>query len=100
MLSRSFRDQQSNIRVTKLGPNLSPITETDWKLLSLSKMADRSEEGEQNGVNTWVNTQWNSFFTNLEELLSEYVQKKQTNDIVLRESLHVRLENAVQALQN
>ena len=57
---------------------MSPITETDWKLLhvSLSKMADRSEEGEQNGVNTWVNSQWNSFFTDLAELLSEYVQKK------------------------
>ena len=27
-------------------------------------------------------------------------KKKQTNDIVLRESLNVRLENAVQALQN
>ena len=39
-------------------------------------MADRSEEGEQNGVNTWVNSQWNSFFTDLAKLLSEYVQKK------------------------
>ena len=74
---------------------MSPITETDWKLLSLSKMADRSEEGEQNGVNTWVNSQWNSFFTDLEELLSEYVQKKSTNDTVLRESLSIRSENAV-----
>lgn len=44
--------------------------------LYASKMADRSEEGEQNGVNTWVNSQWNSFFTDLAELLSEYVQKK------------------------
>ena len=58
-------------------------------------MADRSEEGEQNGVNTWVNSQWNSFFTDLEELLSEYVQKKSTNDTVLRESLSIRSENAV-----
>lgn len=58
-------------------------------------MADRSEEGEQNGVNTWVNSQWNSFFTDLAKLLSEYVQKKLTNDVVLRESLSIRLENAV-----
>jgi hypothetical protein len=53
----------------------------DWKLLSRSKMADRSDheliEGEQNGVNS----QQNLFFTDLDELLSEYEQNKSTDDI-------------------
>lgn len=39
-------------------------------------MADRIKESEQNGVKTWVNSQWILFFTNLEELLSAYEQKK------------------------
>ena len=75
-LSNHFKDQQTKICINKLGANLPHTSKTDWKLLSWSKMADRIKESEQNGVKTWVNSQWILFFTNLEELLSAYEQKK------------------------
>ena len=40
------------------------------------------------------------FFTDLDELLSEYEQDRSTNDIAIVENLTIRLENAVRALQN
>ena len=40
------------------------------------------------------------FFTNLEELFCEYEQHQSASDISLKENLTIRLENAVQALQN
>ena len=40
------------------------------------------------------------FFTDLEELLCEYEQHQSASDISLKENLNIRLENAVQALQN
>ena len=63
-------------------------------------MADRIKESEQNGVKTWVNSQWILFFTNLEELLSAYEQKKFNKWHCFKESLSISLESAVQALQN
>ena len=39
-------------------------------------------------------------FTDLDELMSEYKQHQSMNDNVITESLTIRLENAVQALQN
>ena len=40
------------------------------------------------------------FFTDLEELFCEYEQHQSASDISLKENLTIRLENAVQALQN
>ena len=40
------------------------------------------------------------FFTDLEKLLCEYEQHQLASDISLKENLAIRLENAVQALQN
>ena len=40
------------------------------------------------------------FFTDLEKLLCEYEQHQLASDISLKENLTIRLENAVQALQN
>ena len=40
------------------------------------------------------------FFTDLEKLLCEYEQHQSASDISLKENLTIRLENAVQALQN
>ena len=53
-------------------------------------------QADQNGIDS----QWNLFFTDLDELLSEYEQHRSTNDIAITENLTIRLENAVRALQN
>ena len=45
-----------------------------------------------------INSQWSLFFTDLDELLSEYEQHRSTNDIAIVENLTIRLENAVRAL--
>ena len=47
-----------------------------------------------------VNSKWSLFFTDLDELLSEYEHYRSTNDIAITENLTIRLENAVRALQN
>ena len=46
-----------------------------------------------------INSQWSLFFTDLDELLSEYEQHRSTNDIAITENLTIHLENAVRALQ-
>ena len=53
-------------------------------------------QADQNGIDS----QWNLFFTDLDELLSEYEQHRPTNDIAITENYTIRLENAVRALQN
>jgi len=53
-------------------------------------------QADQNGIDS----QWNLFFTDLDELLSEYEQHRPTNDIAITENLTIRLENEVRALQN
>ena len=53
-------------------------------------------QADQNGIDS----QWNLFFTDLDELLSEYEQHLPTNDIAITENLTIRLENAVRAFQN
>ena len=51
-------------------------------------------QADQNGIDS----QWHLFFTDLDELLSEYEQHWPTNDIT--ENFTIRLENAVRALQS
>ena len=60
----------------------------------MSKMADGSREVRG------TNSEWSLFFTDLDELLCEYEQHQSTSDISLKENVTIRLENAVQALQN
>lgn len=54
-------------------------------------------QGDQNNINSQL---WSIFFTDLDELLSEYKLHRSTNDIAITENLTIRLENAVRALQN
>ena len=56
----------------------------------MSKMADGSDRCEV----------WSLFFTDLYKLLCEYEQHQSTSHISLNKNLTIRLENAVQALQN
>ena len=85
------------ICVNKLGPSCSVSTKRVWKLnLSLSKMADGSDCADKNDTNS----QWSLFFTDLDELLSDYEQHRSMNDIAIAENLTIRLENEVRALQN
>ena len=55
----------------------------------MSKMVDGSDRREVRGTDS----EWRLFFTDLDEHQS-------TSDISLKENLTIRLENAVQALQN
>ena len=59
-------------------------------------MADGSDRREVRGTDS----EWSLFFKDLDELLCEYEQHQSTSDIALKENLTIRLENAVQALQN
>ena len=59
-------------------------------------MADGSDRADLNDTNS----QWSLFFTDLDELLSDYDQHRSINDIAITENLIIRLENAVRALQN
>ena len=88
----------SKIHVNKLGTSSSIANERDWKQnCSLPRWRTAVTQVDQNGRN---NSQWNLFFIDLDELLSEYEQHQSTNDIAITETLNIRLENAVQALQN
>lgn len=74
------------------------LTSVTGSKLSLSKMADdRDLEVTQVDENRRNNSQRSLFFKDLDELLSEY---QPTNNIAITESSTIRLENAVQALQN
>ena len=59
-------------------------------------MADDSDRREVRGTDS----EWSLFFKDLDELLCEYEQHQSTSDIAFKENLTIRLENAVQALQN
>ena len=63
-------------------------------------MADGSDREVTQADQNDINSQWSLFFTDLDELLSEYEQHRSTNDIAITENLTIRLENAVRALQN
>ena len=69
----------------KLGKH---VTRHTFARAYLDNMAD--EEGNE----------WMLFFNDLEVLLSFYEQNQRSNDIVIKERLSIRLENAVKALQN
>ena len=59
-------------------------------------MADGSDCPEVRGSDS----EWSLFFKDLDELLCENEQHQSTSDIAFKENLTIRLENAVQALQN
>ena len=59
-------------------------------------MADGSDRRKVRGTDS----ERSLFFTDLDELLCEYEEHQSTSDISLKENLTIRLENAVQALQN
>ena len=63
-------------------------------------MADGSDREVTQADQNDINSQWSLFFTDLDELLSEYEQDRSTNNIAITENLTIRLENAVRALQN
>ena len=63
-------------------------------------MADGSDREVTQADQNDINSQWSIFFTDLDELLSEYEQHRSTNDIAITENLTIRLENAVRALQD
>ena len=75
---------------------LVSVRDLGTKYLSISRMADGSDRCEVHGTDS----EWSLFFTDLDELLCKYEQHESTNDITLKENLAIRLENAVQALQN
>ena len=62
-------------------------------------MADGSDREVTQADQNDINSHWSLFFTDLDELLSEYEQHRSTNDIAITENLTIRLENAVRALQ-
>ena len=99
--AKTCQDQRLN-RVNKLGPSWPVSTERVWGelTLSLSKMADGSDREVTQADQNDINSQWSLFFTDLDELLSEYEQHRSTNDFAITENLIIRLENAVRALQN
>ena len=45
-------------------------------------------------------SEWRLFFADLEGLLCDYERNKSTNDVAVKESLSIRLESAVNALQS
>ena len=63
-------------------------------------MVDASDREVTQADQNDINSQWSLFFTDLDELLSEYEQHRSTNDIAITENLTIRLEKAVRALQN
>lgn len=63
-------------------------------------MADGSDREVTQADQNDINSQWSLFFTDLDELLSEYEQHRSTNDIAITENLTIHLENAVRTLQN
>ena len=63
-------------------------------------MADGSDREVTQTDQNNINSQWSLFFTDLDELLSEYEQHRSTNDIAITENLTIHLENAVRALQS
>ena len=63
-------------------------------------MADGSDREVTQADQNDINSQWSLFFTDLDELLSEYEQHQSTNDIAITENLTIHLESAVRALQN
>ena len=101
-LPETCQDQRLKIRVNKLGQSWPVSTERVWGELnlSLSKMADGSDREVTQADQNDINSQWSLYFTDLDELLSEYEQHRTTNDIAITETLTIRLENAVRALQN
>ena len=60
-------------------------------------MADGSDREVTQADQNDINSQWSLFFTDLDELLSEYEQHRSTNDIAITENLTIRLENVVRA---
>ena len=96
------RFNNKKIRVNKLGPSWPVSTERVWRELNLSlgKMADGSDREVTQADQNNINSQWSLFFTDLDELLSEYEQHRSMNDIARTENLTIRLENAVRALQS
>ena len=62
-------------------------------------MADGSDREVTQADQNDINSHWSFFFTDLDELLSEYKQHRSTNDIAITENLTIRLENAVRALR-
>ena len=87
--------QQRKIRVNKLGPSWPVSIERVWGELNLSlgKMADGSDREVTQADQNDINSQWSLFFTDLDELLSEYDEDRSTNDIAITENLTIRLEN-------
>ena len=60
-------------------------------------MIDGSDREVTQANQDGINSQWNLFFTDLDELLSEYEQYRSANDIAVTENLTIHLE-AVWAL--
>ena len=56
-------------------------------------MADGSDREVTQADQNDINSQWSLFFTDLDELLSEYDEDRSTNDIAITENLTIRLEN-------
>ena len=75
-------------------------------------MADGNDREVTQANQTDINSQWSLFiylfiyffvflfFSDLDELLSEYEQHRSTNAIAITENLTIRSQNAVRALQN
>ena len=82
------RVNNKKIRVNKLGPSWPVSTERVWRELNLSlgKMADGSDREVTQADQNNINSQWSLFFTDLDELLSEYEQHRSTNDIAITEN--------------
>ena len=55
---------------------------TVCSLRALFKMADGSDREVTQADQNDINSQWSLFFTDLNELLSEYEQHRSTNDIM------------------
>ena len=54
-------------------------------------MADGSDREVVQADQNDINSHWSLFFTDLDELLSEYEQHRSTNDIAITENLTIRL---------
>ena len=52
-------------------------------------MADGSDREVTQADQNDINSQWSLFFTDLDELLSEYEQHRSTNDIAITENLTI-----------
>ena len=71
-----------------------------WKLNTCPYEQDGGWQWSPWGQVRGKDSEWSLFFTDLDELLCEYEQHQSTSDISLKENLTIRLEKAVQALQN